>query len=109
MMSADRAGANCGSVTMPASTNITRIADFIFGLLSENQATWVAMGPAPIGQMLAPVCGRRPTVEANHTPGLTCGAERGGDDGVASLTQTYAAIRATKLRNVTKGGPPGKG
>jgi len=30
------AGADCGSVTMTASTNtITRIADFIFGLLSK--------------------------------------------------------------------------
>jgi hypothetical protein len=35
MMSAGFAGEDCGSVTMPASTNtITGIADFIFGLLA---------------------------------------------------------------------------
>jgi hypothetical protein len=38
MSFARRAGADCGSVTMPASTNtITRISDFIFGLLFDNQ------------------------------------------------------------------------
>jgi hypothetical protein len=36
MMSAGCADADCGSVTMPASTN-TIIADFIFGLLSKSR------------------------------------------------------------------------
>ena len=56
------AGADCGSVTMTASTNtITRIADFIFGLLSKIKTGADCSAADPHARPLPAIRGHNPT------------------------------------------------
>src|SRR5579864_7512635 len=100
------AGADCGSVTMTASTStITRIADFIFGLLSKIKtgADTQRVAAKFTGFRHVPVPARKTEV----TP--VSGGQKGHD--VGSSPQRYTRLNPALRRNCSrkewaKGAPP---